>query len=386
MDLRKLFFLDPEVVFLNHGSFGATPLPVFEEYQAWQRRLETQPVKFLSRELGDHLRAVRHELGEYLGAAAQNLVFVPNVTTGVNAVARSLPLQPGDEILGSDHEYGACHKVWQFVCGKTGAVYRRQPVPLPVETAEAVVARFWQGVTERTRVIFLSHITSPTALRLPVEAICRRARTAGIWTVIDGAHAPGQIALDVPAVSADFYAGNLHKWALSPKGAGFLCVRPECQALMEPLVVSWGWGNAPPYRTGSAFLEQFDWVGTVDPSAYLAVPAAIRFQAEHDWSRVRRDCHSLLREARQQVEALAGLPPICPDSDEWYGQMAALPLPPCDAAALQRRLYDVNRVEVPIVDWGGQQFVRVSIQAYNTAEDIGSLVSAVSELLPQCRG
>jgi isopenicillin-N epimerase len=384
--LRDQFLLRPDVIFLNHGSFGACPRPVFEAYQRWQRELESQPVEFLGRRFTDLMRTAREALGAYVHAAGDDLVFVPNATTGLNVVARSLPLEPGDEVLATDHEYGALDRTWRFVCRKRGARYINQPVPLPVESAEHVVEAVWAGVTPRTRVLFLSHITSPTALIFPVEKLVRRAREAGLWTVIDGAHAPGQIPLDLAALGADFCAGNCHKWLGSPKGAGFLYSRQEVQPLLEPLVASWGWNrdNLPgsselPGR--SRFIDENEWQGTRDPAAYLSVPAAIQFQAEHDWPRVRVECHELLQEARRRIEELTGLPPICPDSPEWYAQMAAFPLPTCDAAGLQRRLYDEYRVEVPLIEWNGRQLVRVSVQGYNTPEDVEALVGALRALL-----
>ncbi|NUM46771.1 MAG: aminotransferase class V-fold PLP-dependent enzyme [Anaerolineales bacterium] len=213
--LRTLFLLDPEVIFLNHGSFGATPRPVFEDYQHWQRALERQPVQFIVSELNTHLTAARQAMGAYIHADPDDLVFVPNATFGVNVVARSLTLAEGDEILASNHEYGACENVWDFLCRKTGAVYKRQPIPLPIPSPDEWVHQFWQGVTARTKVIFLSHLTSPTAATFPIQAICARARAEGILTVIDGAHAPGQIPLEMEALGADFYTGNCHKWEFS---------------------------------------------------------------------------------------------------------------------------------------------------------------------------
>ncbi len=396
--LRELFLLRPDVVFLNHGSFGACPRPVFEVYQEWQRELERQPVEFLGRRRTDLMQSARAVLAAYVGASADDLVYVPNATTGLNIVARSLPLQPGDEVLASDHEYGALDRTWRFVCARRGARYINQPLPLPVESQEQVVEALWAGVTERTRVLFLSHITSPTALIFPVAELVRRAREAGILTVVDGAHAPGQIPLDLTGLGVDFYAGNLHKWVSSPKGAAFLYVRPHMQPLVEPLVVSWGW---EPERTNllnldgdtSRFVLENEWQGTRDVAAFLAVPAAIQFQAEHDWPRVQVGCHELLREARRRIEELAGgathlagashLGPICPDSLDWYAQMAALPLPPCDTEVLQRRLYDEYRIEVPVLTWHDRHFVRVSIQGYNTRADVDALVSALEILLPQ---
>jgi len=388
--LRELFVLRPDVVFLNHGSFGARPRAVLDEYQRWQMELERQPVEFLGRRFAVEMQRSREATAAYLGANADDLVFVPNATTGLNIVARSLPLGPGDEVLTGDHEYGALDSTWRFVCAKRGARYVHRPVPLPVQSPDEVTEAIWAGVTPRTRVLFLSHITSPTALTFPVAELVRRARAAGILTVIDGAHVPGQLPLDLDGLGADFYSGNLHKWLCAPPGSAFLHARRDVQHLLEPLVVSWGYNRteqlADPEggrRRGERFVDEQEWQGTRDPSACLAVPAAIRFQEEHDWSRVRAECHQLLLQARQEIAEVTRMPAICPPRDEWFAQMAAFALPPCDAPALKQRLYDEHRVEVPIVEWGGRQLVRVSIQGYNTPEDVRALVDGLRALLPQ---
>jgi len=387
--VREQFLLRSGVVFLNHGSFGACPRPVFEAYQRWQLELERQPVEFLGRRFAGLMHTARQALGVFVGADTDDLVFVPNATTGLNAVARSLPLQPGDEVLTTDHEYGALDRTWRFVCTKRGAAYVNYPLPLPIRSTEDAVETIWAGVTARTRVLFMSHITSPTALILPVSELIRRAREAGILTVVDGAHAPGQIPLDLSALGADFYAGNCHKWLCAPKGAGFLYARPEVQSLVEPLVVSWGWNRGEEVsglldlgEGKSRFINEQEWQGTRDPAAYLSVPAAIQFQEEHDWPGVRAECHELLQAARRRIEEMTGLPGICPDSPEWYAQMAALRLPTCDAAALQRRLWEECQIEVPIIERNGRQYARVSVQGYNTAEDVEALVQTLGKLLP----
>jgi selenocysteine lyase/cysteine desulfurase len=230
----------------------------------------------------------------YVGARPEDIVFVHNATFGVNVVARALDLQPGDEVLTTLHEYGACSNAWELVCAQRGARYVRQPFTWPVSDEAQLIEEIWQGVTPRTKVLYFSHITSPTALTLPVAALCRRARAAGILTVIDGAHAPGQVDIDLTTLDADIYTGNLHKWLCAPKGAGFLWVRSALQAQITPLVVSWGYG---PERTNfeeNDFISAHQWQGTDDISAYLSVPAAIQFQAEHDWPAVRQQCHTLL--------------------------------------------------------------------------------------------
>jgi isopenicillin-N epimerase len=383
-DLRPLFLLDDSIHFLNHGSFGACPRPVFDAYQAWQRRLERQPVSFLGREMAELDQQARQVLATCLHTAAENLVFIPNATYGVNVIARSLALSPGDEILTSDHEYGACDYTWEFICKKSGATLLHKPIPLPVQTAEEMLEQFWQGVTARTRVIFLSHISSPTALRLPVEAVCARAHQAGILTLIDGAHAPGQIPLDLEALGADFYVGNAHKWMLCPKGAGFLHARPEVQGMLEPLIVSWGYHASPQNTRGSQFLDYLGWTGTKDPAATLSVPAAIQFMQEHHWEQVRQECHGLLCSAIQRICEVVQMEPLYPLDSDLYHQMGIAPLPAkTDISALQARLYNEQRVEVPFFDWNGRKFVRISVQGYNTPEDLDALCAGLQNRLPQ---
>jgi isopenicillin-N epimerase len=252
-------------------------------------------------------------------------------------------------------------------------------VSVPLTSADEVVETVWSGVTDRTRVLFLSHITSPTAIIFPIKPLIDRARARDIITIIDGAHAPGQIDLNLRELGADFYSGNLHKWLMSPKGSAFLYARKEMQRLVEPLIVSWGWETEKP--GSSKFVDEQEWTGTRDIAAFLSVPAAIRFQSDHDWPRVRKECHELVRYARQQVSAWTGLPPLTPDEPIWFAQMAALPLPSCDLDVLKRRLYDEFKIEIPVINWNGRQFVRISIQGYNTRTDVDALGTALQALL-----
>ncbi|MDR7418998.1 MAG: aminotransferase class V-fold PLP-dependent enzyme [Armatimonadota bacterium] len=372
--LREQFLLRPGVIYLNHGAFGACPRPVLEAYQRLQRDLEAQPVEFF-RHARDRLAEARRVLGAYVGADADDLVFVSNATIGVNIVARALRLGPGDEVLITDHEYGALERTWRFYCERGGARLVRATIPTPVESKEQIVEAIWSRVTPATRVLFASHITAPTAMILPVEELIRRARAAGITSVIDGAHAPGQISVNLHALGADFYAGNCHKWLCAPKGSGFLYARREMQPLLEPLVVSWGW---KPERPGpSRFIDEHEWQGTRDLAAFLAVPAAIAFLDAHDWDAVRLACHALARATRAAINGATGQPALCPDGDGWFAQMASVLLPACDPEVLAQRLREEFRIEVPVSSWNGRQVLRFSIQGYNTPGDAEALVDAL---------
>jgi isopenicillin-N epimerase len=384
-ELRKLFLLDPSVTFLNHGSFGACPSPVLAAREAWTREMEREPVLFLARRYPELMDAARVRIAEYLKTDKLNLVWVSNATTGVNIVARSLAtrlsLGLDDEVLACDHEYGACERTFRYLSGIRGFSYRSVPIRVPVDDPEELADRFWEEVSPKTKVIFLSHITSPTGMRLPIESICARAREAGIVTLIDGAHAPGQIDLDLDALGADFYTGNFHKWLCAPKGAAFLYARPELQGLLEPLVVSWGW--EPEIPGPSPFIDQQEFDGTRDITPFLSVPAAIDFHVEHDWPGVRDRCHTILRGAREALLALPGVEALHPDDRAWYVQMEAMMLPPHIDKPMDfhLRLYEEHRVEVPVYTWQDRSVLRVSIQGYNSEEDVEALVEAVDTLL-----
>jgi isopenicillin-N epimerase len=350
--LRDLFLLDPDIVFLNHGSFGACPRPVFDAYQRFQRELERQPVEFLARErrFPALLDGARERLAAYVGTDAENLVFAPNTSAALNTAIRSLELRRGDEILLGDAEYGGMEILWQWLAGTTGVELVRQPFDA-LEPGR------------RTRVVYCSHVEWISGRVNDVASICAAARAAGALSIVDGAHAPGQIPLDLEAIGADVYAGNCHKWLCAPKGSAFLSVRPELQGAIDPAVVSWDWGDASP------FAQRHRWQGTRDPAAFLAVPAAIDFQAEHDWPAVRDRCHALLEDARDRL-------PLEPLTDAFV-QMLGFRLPAgTDGDALKRDLYESRRIEVPIVETPEGWTMRVSVQAYNEARDLDALVDA----------
>jgi isopenicillin-N epimerase len=366
-ELRREFLLDPEVAFLNHGSFGACPRPVFDRYQAWQRELEHEPIDFIDRRLPALLADARTALAGYLGCPAQGLAFVQNATTGVNLAARALALAPGDEVLATDLEYGACDLAWDWVCRRAEARYVRALIPLPLSDPSDVVGALFAHASERTRAVNVSHVTSTTGLVLPLKEIVARARARGLVTIVDGAHAPAQVPVDLAALGADFYSGNAHKWLGAPKGAGFLHVQPEHQDRVDAAIVSWG------YREGNSFSERIEKQGTRDPAAWLTVPDAIRFQAERDWGDVRERSRRLALEARRELCDLLGTEPLAPDS--MVAQMAAVRLP-CPAPDLSGQLFARHRVEIPV---GGPEksLMRLSVAAYTTRGEIDRLLAAL---------
>ena len=377
-NLKQHFLLDPSVTFLNHGSFGATPKPVFKEYQRWQRELENQPVEFLGRRHNALMSASREALSKFLGTSMGNIIYAQNVTIALNIVARSLELGVGDEVLSTDHEYGAMDRTWRFLSKERGFAYINQPVELT--SKGDFVKSFWMGVTSRTRVIFLSHITSPTATIFPVEEIIQRAREKNIITIVDGAHVAGQLPLYLDSLGADFYGGNLHKWLCAPKGAGFLYARPEVQYLLKPLVVSWGYESETP--SGSTFIDHHEWWGTRDVAAFLTVPMAIQFQQEHDWGKVRGACHQLAVETWQRINDLTRLAPLHRSAENWFAQMIVSPLPAdTDIVEMKRRLYDEYRIEIPLIDWRGNKLIRLSVQGYNSKREMDKLLVALRQLL-----
>lgn len=342
--------------------------------------MERNPVAWLQRRAVDALAAARARLGEFLNVSGDDLVFFPNPTTAVNMVARNLHLQPGDEVVTTDHEYGAMYRTWRKLCAEAGASYVRAKIPLPVTTADDFVERVWAAVTPRTKVLFLDHLTSATALIFPVVELCRRARAAGIVSIIDGAHVPGHIPLDLSAIDCDIYTGALHKWACAPKGCSFLFARCEAQAWLDPLVVSWGWESDHP--SGSHFVDYHEWQGTRDLSPFLAAPAALDFCAAHDWPAVQAEGHRLALLTRSRVNELTGLDSISPDSIEWVGQLASICLPDhVDTLDMKARLFDEFCVEAPLPEWNGHKFIRVSFAAHNTEADSDALLAALRRLL-----
>ncbi len=376
--LRDHFLLERDVVFLNHGSFGACPKPVFDAYQAWQLQLERQPVRFFVKELWPALEVTRRDVEAYLGAERNCIVPVMNATVGVNTIAQSLKLAPGDEILSNEHEYGACVRAWNKVCAHTGALIISAPIPDPIESLEQLADVIWSKVTDRTKVLFISHITSPSGIVFPAEELCRRARERGILTVVDGAHCAGQIPLDLKNFGADFYTGNCHKWLCAPKGAAFLYAAPDKKHLIEPLMVSWGGTNE--CASDDAFVNELQFQGTNDMSSFLAISDAIKFQAAHNWDAVRDECQKKIAWVKDELESLSNVRAWYPTNPDMQKQMAAVILKRKDGQTVKDYLEREYKIEIPVWSRGDDAVLRVSVQGYNTQEELELLVSAIKTL------
>ena len=378
-DYARHWRIRPDTTYLNHGSFGPPTESVRAVQQEWKDRLDEQPMDFYLRILPPAWIEARARLGKFVGTAGENLVFVGNATVAMNVVADSVRLGPGDEVLLNDHEYGAVVRIWERACRRAGAEPPRVvKLPCPLESAEQIEDALFAAVTPRTKLLVVSHITSPTAVIFPVERICARARREGIPTCIDGPHAPAQVHVDIDRLGCDFYCASLHKWLSAPFGSGFVYAAPKHHTAMEPSVRSWG-RQLPNPTYGWA--DEFMWVGSYDPSPYLAVPAAIDFVEAVGLDAFRSKTHELARYARHKLVELTGLAPIVPDSPEWYGTMAHVPLPSGDARELQMRLWTEHRIEVPIVAWNERRFIRVSCHLYNDRAQIDRLVEVLRPML-----
>ena len=377
--LKDQFLLRDDVTYLNFGSFGACPRPVFEAYQNFQLELEQEPVRFLIYNGPEYLKKARFALGEYLNCHGDDVVCVTNPSYAVNIVAKSLDLKPGDEILTTDLEYGACDRTWKYYCHQKGATYVRQPIRFPLESKEDFVQQFMSGVTENTKMIFISHITSSTALRLPVEEICALAASQGIMTFVDGAHGPGQVHVDLAELNADIYTGASHKWMLCPKGASFLYVRRSLQHLFDPLLISWGYEAALPSH--SQFLDYHELQGTRDTSAFCAIPAAIGFMQENNWKEVSADCRKMVIHHSARMNELCGSKPLAPVDDDFTAQMYSTELNASVADGLHLRLWSEYRIQIPVMPHDGKFFLRYSINGFNTAEDLEYLFEALEKEL-----
>jgi isopenicillin-N epimerase len=385
----KFWQLDPTVTFLNHGAFGACPISVLEQQQAFRHQLEQEPLRFVMREFEPLLDLARVALANFVKADPADLVFVPNATTGVNSVLRSLTFEPGDELLTTNHAYNACRNALEFVAQRWGAKIVVATIPFPIQESEQILEAILAGVTSRTKLALLDHITSPTALIFPIQRLIQALDRHGVDTLVDGAHAPGMVPLKLPEIGAAYYTGNCHKWMCAPKGAGFLYVRADRQSQIRPLTISHG-ANSP--RTDrSRFQLEFDWTGTHDPTPYLCLPAVFEFmnaQFPQGWVEVIAHNRTLALQARQILCDALGQPLPCPA--QMIGAIAAIPLPSSFGVSeysangidtLQDWLWKDYAIEVPIIPWVNptQRLIRVSAQLYNHLDQYRYLAQALSK-------
>ena len=380
--LKDQFLLRPDIHFLNFGSFGATPKPIFEKYQDWQRVLEAEPVQFIAFDGYQYLADSRAVLAKFLNCADKDdLVYVTNPSFAINMIAKSFPLNAGDEILATDIEYGACDRTWDYYCKKKGATYRRQKINLPIINKEQFIEDFFKGCNENTKAVFISHITSATGLILPAAEICAIAKEKGLITIVDGAHAPAHIPLDLSKIQADFYTGACHKWMMAPKGCSFLYAAKSAQPICDPMIVSWGYQAAKPSH--SNFLDYHQMIGTRDFSAFLTVATCIEFMEQHEWKAVGQICHQMVLDHAPRFFTLLNSKPICPLNSEWIGQMISIPIQTPDPEKLQRTLFLDYKIEVPIMRQGNDVYLRYSINAFNTVENLDALYNAIVAIQKQ---
>lgn len=377
--MKDQFLLNPDITYLNFASFGACAKPVFEEYQRYQLELETEPVQFVAFNSTHYLKAARKALGAYIHCHEDDVVFTPNPSYAINIITKSLKLNPGDEILSTNLEYGAMDKTWSHYCKQTGAKYIRQPISLPLVSKEQFIAEFWKGLSPRTKVIFLGQITSATALILPVKEICDMAKAKGLLTIVDGAHVPGHIPLDLRDLKADIYTGACHKWMMTPKGCSFLYVNRENQAWVDPLVVNWGYESAAP--SSSQFQDYHELQGTRDISAFLTVPKALEFMQANQWEQKAAACRKLVLDHAPRFLDLLKTEALAPLNEEFIGQMISIPIRTPQPEALQKLLFTDYRIEAPIMRHGEGTYLRYSIQVFNTQEDLDILYKALENIL-----
>ena len=375
--MKGWFLLDPDITFLNHGSYGACSKPVFKEYQDWQQKLENQPVQFMTNQVYSAMEKSRESMSQFVECDEEELVFFQNPTTAVTNVIYNLDLKPGDEVLMSNHEYGALVRAWKMWGEKTGVNIIQQDISMPLTTKKNFIENFWTGVTDQTKVIFLSHITSSTALIFPIEKIIKLAKEQNILTIIDGAHVPAHIPLNIHELGCDFYTGACHKWLCAPKGSSFLFVKKEHQDWVKPVVVSWGKDGDDP--SPSEFIQNFQWQGTRDMSAFLTIPTAINFYIK-EIRPYQESCKKIIQDTYSEFPSVLNTEPISAGR-EWLAQLVAHPLPKNIPSNLKKRLWEEYQIEIPVFEWNGQEFVRVSIQVYNTQKDVDLLMSALRSLI-----
>ncbi len=384
--LKTQFQINPDITFLNHGSYGACPLPVFENYQKWQELMERDPVKFMTKDVYKHLKISRNELSKFVNCDKDDIVYFPNPTHAVANIISNISINPGDQVLTTNLEYGSCDRMWFFHANQNKYEYKQSEIKLPIEDDDSFLDNFWKYSNSNTKYIFISHITSGTGMILPIEKIMIEAKKRGIRTIIDGAHVPGHIDLDIKKLDPDYYVGACHKWLCSPKGVSFLYIKRELQDEIQPYLKSWGWGeefpefkNSTEKKTNSRFQNIFQWQGTRDMSAFICVPAAIEFQRLYKWAEIRDRCNKMIIDARNRITEITKIPKICPD--EYLGQMTTIIFPFNDHIKLKETLYNDYNIEIPTYTKDGYTAFRISLQGYNNQKDVDILIDALCNIL-----
>ena len=370
--------LDSEITFLNHGSYGACPISVFEDYQNWQKKLESQPVQFMTNSLWENLKRSREHLAGYINCNASDILLFLNPTTAINNVINNLSLNEGDEVLMTQHEYGALVRAWDYASKIKKFKVVQKGIDLPLNSKQDFIDQFLSGVSSKTKVIFISQITSQTALIFPVKEICQYAKKYGIITIIDGAHVPGHIKLDILDIDCDYYSGACHKWLCAPKGTSFLFVKENLQKNMIPQTVSWGQDGDDPGP--SQFLMNFQWQGTRDMSSFLSIPAAIKFVKNAHWKNRQLTSRKIINEVSKQLQLLFNTSPLSVGGD-WIGQMVSHQLPKNVPPNLKDTLWKDYSIEVPIFEWKNEKYIRVSVHGYNDRLDIKKLIYVLGKQL-----
>jgi isopenicillin-N epimerase len=376
--LKEQFLLKKDITYLNFGAFGACPKPVFDTYQNFQRELEEEPTHFIN-ELGpEYLKSSRQALGKYLNCPADDVVYVTSPSYAVNLIAKSIQIKAGDEVLTTNLEYGPCDKTWKYYCEQKSATYKKIQIRFPLESKEDFINQFVNEITDKTKLIFISHITSSTGLRLPIEEICAIANQRGILIYVDGAHAPGQLPVNLSSLGADMYTGACHKWMLTPKGSSFLYVKNSLQLLFDPLIISWGYKSPKP--STSIYLDNHQFQGTRDYSAFLTIPAAIDFMEKNNWTAVANECRTLTQLNAKRFCDLMGTRALSTISNDFIAQLFSIPINIDSPDKLHNTLYQDFKIQIPVLAHEGNFYLRYSIQGFNNQQDLDKLYSALVDL------
>tara|TARA_Y100001960_G_scaffold315732_1_gene381693 strand:+ start:119 stop:1297 length:1179 start_codon:yes stop_codon:yes gene_type:complete len=378
---KDWFILDPQTVYLTHGTFGGCLKTAFDNKVKWHKKIESDPFDFINNHAFNDLEYSRKILSNYLNCSYQDIVYFPNPSTALNAVIKSMPLSNGDEVLTTSHEYGSLDRTWKYYSSLKGYIYKSITIDIPYDDKQIFIDSFLNQITDKTKIIYLSHITSSTGLIFPVKEICEIARKHNIISIVDGAHAPGQIPVDISKINPDIYVGACHKWMCSPKGVSFLYAKKTIQNSIDPLVISWGWNSDNPGQ--SQFIDYHQYQGTNDISAYLTIPSIIDFFEKKNWIDIQKKCHELIVDFLNNYKDKIIL---SSNNQNHIAQMLSFKINsnsklvrdvlnnPNEILNAQNKIFDYNQIRIPVIVWNQEIFMRVSIQAYNKPQDLEKML------------